>query len=193
MTRLMNSSPIFVLMPSLLEANPELAQQWHPTKNVLLTPNDVTHGSNKKAWWVCSQGHEWQAMIKSRSAGTGCPHCAGKKKLSADYCLDAVNLTLACEWHPSMNGSLTPQHVTPASAKKIWWVCNKGHEWQATVNKRSSSKRGCPYYCAGKTVCSDNCLQSINLELSRQWHPIKNGSLTPAGVTAYSSKMAWWT
>tara|TARA_B110000285_G_scaffold180449_1_gene203483 strand:+ start:85 stop:225 length:141 start_codon:yes stop_codon:yes gene_type:complete len=36
---------------SLAEVNPELAEEWHPTKNGELTPFDVTKGSNKKVWW----------------------------------------------------------------------------------------------------------------------------------------------
>jgi len=37
---------------------PELMAEWHPTKNDDLMPEDVTHGSNKVAWWLCSEGHE---------------------------------------------------------------------------------------------------------------------------------------
>ena len=40
-----------------------LAKEWHPTKNSSLTPKDVTAGSNKKVWWQCSRGHEWEAGI----------------------------------------------------------------------------------------------------------------------------------
>ena len=57
---------------------PKLAEQWHPTLNVL-KPEDVTLGSNKKVWWICSGGHVWQAAVYSRTRkkGTGCPVCAG--------------------------------------------------------------------------------------------------------------------
>ena len=41
---------------SLAETHPEVAKQWHPTKNGDLTPNNVTPGSNKKAWWKCDKG-----------------------------------------------------------------------------------------------------------------------------------------
>lgn len=49
--------------------------QWHPTKNAELTPNDVFAESTRKYWWVCSEGHEWQA-----AGGTECPVCSGKKQ-----------------------------------------------------------------------------------------------------------------
>jgi len=62
---------------SLAEVNPELAKQWHSTKNGNLTPFDVSAGSHNKVWWKCSKGddHEWEASIKSRNNGNGCPIC----------------------------------------------------------------------------------------------------------------------
>ena len=56
--------------------DPVLAAQWHPTKNGDQTPEDVTAGSGQKVWWVCGQGHEWEATVVNRSHGTGCPRCA---------------------------------------------------------------------------------------------------------------------
>ncbi len=53
--------------------NPNLAKQWHPSKNGDLTPSDVSPGSGIKAWWVCIENHEWQAVINSRNLGMGCP------------------------------------------------------------------------------------------------------------------------
>ena len=66
---------------SLAEANPELAKQWHPTKNGELTPGDVTHGSHKKVWWKCevADDHEWESVIKNRSNGTTCLCCSNQK------------------------------------------------------------------------------------------------------------------
>jgi hypothetical protein len=55
---------------------PELAAEWHPTKNGDLTPKDVPTGSSKRATWRCVEGHEWIAIISSRAGGRGCPTCA---------------------------------------------------------------------------------------------------------------------
>ena len=43
---------------SLAYRFPELSKEWHPTKNGDLTPYDVTVGSHKKVWWICSKGHK---------------------------------------------------------------------------------------------------------------------------------------
>jgi len=66
---------------SLAEKNPQLSAQWHPTKNIELTPADVTLGSDYKAWWICPDcGYEWASRVGSRNKGHGCPICSRKKK-----------------------------------------------------------------------------------------------------------------
>ena len=67
----------------LQTTNPELAKQWHPTKNSNLKPTDVTAGSDKKVWWlfpyydIKTKKHfefEWKAEIRNRNNGCGCPY-----------------------------------------------------------------------------------------------------------------------
>jgi len=123
--------------------NPRLAEEWNYEKNNGSTPADVTSNSHKKAWWKCSKGHEWQASIADRNQGRGCPYCAGKKVLPGYNDLATTNPELALEWHPNRNESLSPTMVTSGSHKKVWWKCNKGHEWQATIDKRNRGNR-CP-------------------------------------------------
>ena len=64
----------------LKTVNPTLAKEWNYEKNNGLTPADVMPNSNKKVWWKCSQGHEWQAMVINRNKGRGCPECYREKK-----------------------------------------------------------------------------------------------------------------
>ena len=66
----------------LATVQPLVAKQWHETLNGALTPEMVTAGSHKKAWWQCSYGHVWKAAIYSRAGvqQCGCPVCAGKTK-----------------------------------------------------------------------------------------------------------------
>jgi len=54
---------------------PELLKEWHPTLNGDLTPRKVNITHAKPVWWICGQSHEWQATIKSRIQGIGCPFC----------------------------------------------------------------------------------------------------------------------
>jgi hypothetical protein len=128
--------------------NPQLSSEWHLTKNGVLTPFDFVPASNKKVWWLGKCGHEWETVISSRNKGVGCPYCAGKKVLCGYNDLKTINPQLAEQWHPTKNGQLKPSDVTRSSNKKVWWMCSQGHEWGATVNKRSAG-RNCPY-CAKK-------------------------------------------
>ena len=136
------------LMPSsfhnLMVRNAELANQWHPTKNGILTPSDVTPGSGKKVWWVCERRHEWPAKVSHRTHGSGCPYCSGRLA-SADNNLAINNPELASQWLPTKNGELTPSDVTPGSGKKVWWLCKRGHGWRAFVYNRTARRStGCP-------------------------------------------------
>ena len=83
----------------LQTVNPTLAKEWHYEKNSELTPMDVMPNSNKKAWWKCSKGHEWQATINSRNKGIGCPYCSGRFAIKGENDLQTLNPTLAKEWH----------------------------------------------------------------------------------------------
>lgn len=65
---------------SLLDNNPELAKEWHPTLNGDLKPSDVTRATPRKVWWKCSKcGFEWMASPNNRSKGVGCPECGRKR------------------------------------------------------------------------------------------------------------------
>ena len=112
----------------------ELLCQWHPAKNGDHTPSNVPVGSSRKFWWMDELGHEWEQSLYNRCARcSGCPICAGRVVLPGFNDLASKNPRLAAQWHPTKNGTLTPQEVRPGSSRKVWWLCEKGHEWQATI------------------------------------------------------------
>jgi hypothetical protein len=60
---------------------PNLLPEWDYSKNVNITPYDITCGSGKKVWWKCKEcGHEWETRINHRTNGSGCPICKRKHK-----------------------------------------------------------------------------------------------------------------
>ena len=175
----------------LATVNPGLAREWHPTKNGKLLPYDVTAKSNKFVWWQCEKGHEWRAMVYDRSNGCGCPICSGRKVLVGYNDLATRNPKLAAEWHPTKNKKLSASDVTCGSDKKVWWKCYAGHEWEAVVSSRSAGY-GCPYCAGQKVIVGYNDLETVNPELASEWHPAKNGSLTPNDVMPGTNKKVWW-
>lgn len=89
--------------------------------------------------------------VASRTAeGRGCPVCAGRSVLPGFNDLRTKQPQLAEQWHPTLNGSLTPEMVTTGSHKKVWWQCSVGHVWKAVVYSRAGkAQSGCPV-CAGR-------------------------------------------
>ena len=175
----------------LQTVSPTLAREWNYDKNGNLKPEQFSANSGKKVWWKCQKGHEWQVAIASRNIGRGCPYCSGRYAIKGENDLQTVNPTLASEWNYDKNGDLKPEHFLENSGKKVWWKCQKGHEWQATINNRKKGS-GCPC-CAGKKVIKGyNDLQTINPALANEWNYDKNDNLTPMDVMPNSNKKVWW-
>ncbi|MBR3690640.1 MAG: IS21 family transposase [Eggerthellaceae bacterium] len=175
----------------LATTHPDLAAEWHSDRNGTLLPNAITAGSNKKVWWHCEKGHEWQALVCHRANGRGCPYCAGQKVLAGFNDLATTRPDLAAEWHPTKNSGLRPEDVTSSSGKKVWWLCEMGHEWEAIVGQRSND-HGCPYCANKKVLAGFNDLATTHPDLAAEWHPTRNGDLRPDAVTAGSSRKVWW-
>ena len=212
----LNGKKVLKDFNDLQTMNPELARQWHPTKNGNLKPTQVTANSSKKIWWKLSYDvpenysvehlrgkhfdFEWQAKISNRNNDRGCPYLNGKKILKGFNDLQTVNPELAKQWHPIKNGNLKPTQVTANTDKKIWWLLpyndpktgkHYDFEWQATIAHRNNG-RECPYLNGQLVWTGFNDLATINPELASQWHPVKNGDLKPTQVTAGSTKKVWW-
>ena len=140
---------------NLATVNPELAREWNIEKNNGITAEEVHSGSNKSYWWKCALGHEWQAVMLSRTRrGTDCPYCANKKVLKGFNDLATIEPKIAKQWHPTLNGTLTPDLVVSGSHKYAWWQCSEGHVWKAKIESHSKFKTGCPV-CAGNVKKTD--------------------------------------
>lgn len=70
------SGQVATAQNNLKVTHPDLAAQWHPTKNGNNKPEDYLSGSNKVVWWKCSRGHSWKASIAKRALrGDRCSKC----------------------------------------------------------------------------------------------------------------------
>ena len=66
--------------------NPEIAIEWDYSKNRDLTPKMVSNGSGRRIWWVCKNGHSYDAIISNRTKHhTGCPKCRLNRENRGDY------------------------------------------------------------------------------------------------------------
>lgn len=168
---------------------PKLTKTIHPIKNGDFNSSRVKPGTQLKIWWLCSEGHEWEASIANRVKGRGCPVCANRKIVQGINDLQTLNPTLTREWNYSRNQT-EPTEVSIKSNKKVWWICSQGHEWEATISHRSNGT-GCPV-CKNKIVIKGiNDLGTLNPKIAKEWNYNKN-KITPAQVSLNSNKQVWW-
>jgi hypothetical protein len=121
----------------LRTTHPSVLKIWNFDKNLKLTPDNVTFGTNKKVWWVCDKhkNHEWENTVNNVvTKNQRCPYCCGKK-ISMNNCLEKNYPHIAKEWHPNKNHNIKLSEVSFGSQKRVWWLCEKGHEWESTINK----------------------------------------------------------
>jgi hypothetical protein len=176
---------------------PDIAAEWHPTKNDDLTAQDVTRGSGKKAWWQCTRNptHEWETRVGTRTQhGSGCPFCAGNRLQVGVNDLAMTHPRIAAEWHPTKNGNLTAFDVTRWSQKSVWWQCeqNPQHEWKTRIDKRTHRGSRCPVCAKRRLWVGVNDLASQYPDIAKEWHPTKNGELTPQDINQSARHKAWW-
>ena len=173
-------------------------QEWDYKKNVSITPDAISYGSNKKVWWICNEGHSYQATPSNRAFGKACPICGKEKRARSRHlnyianndCVDITHPHLCDEWNVKLNGDILPSMVTRGSNFKAWWNCEKGHNYQSTVANRVAGK-GCPI-CSGKKIVSGiNDLVTLNSKLASEWDYDMN-ILDPQNISPNSHKKAYW-
>ena len=172
--------------------NPILAREWDYDKNGELTPDRITAGSAKIVWWKCSLGHEWESTPHNRSKGRGCPYCSNQKILKGYNDFASGYPELANEWNYEKNGDLKPYDYTAGSGIKVWWKCDRGHEWKTSIHSRTNGNSGCPFCSGHRVMKGNNDLFTLFPEIAAEWDYDKNVGLSPSDVTSGSNKIVWW-
>lgn len=188
---------------SLLALFPNVADEWHPLKNMELSPANVGAISAKKVWWLGKCGHEWEAIVHNRTRrGDGCPYCNNKRILRGFNDLVHTNPNVAKYWHSSKNGELTAFDVHAGSAKKVWWYCiyydeeldrEFELEWQRSVREQVCAKTPCPYLAK---PCQDvlpgfNDLETRYPHITKEWDYEKNDK-KPSEILCGTEYKAFW-
>lgn len=140
---------------SLGDIYPQLLEEWDPDN--VLDPFGVNPGSAAKAQWTCATcGHAWQAQVKTRAAGTGCPKCRDRangersSRPAEGSSLADLQPLLIAEWDWELN-DLAPSAYSARSSKPVYWVCPVAadHRWEARIAERVGSEArpgtGCPF------------------------------------------------
>ena len=169
--------------------NAALRKEWAPDLNTERV-EDLKPHSRGKVWWRCGRGHQWQASPNSRVYGkNGCPYCFGRLAIPGSTDLATTHPEHLARWSP--RNSLSPGEVTAGSHKRVWWVCEKGHEWESSVVSYVTEDNGCPYCSGRRAIPGETDLATLRPELMDQWDYERN-TLDPCRTTVGSHDKAWW-
>lgn len=177
----------------LMTLHPELAKQWDYKKN---TQNieTIPMGSQIKVWWICDKGHSYQRSIYDRLHGRGnCSYCSNRLVLKGFNDIATTNPELLSEWNYNKNNELGiyPTEITNGTRTKIWWICDKGHEWDSIARSRITGS-GCPYCSNNKVLEGYNDIKTTNPEILDLWNHEKNKDLLPSMFSHGSTNLVWW-
>lgn len=170
---------------------PNIAKEFHPTKNKSVKLENYKEGSGKKVWWKCKNGHEWKAVINTRTKrGYGCPYCSGALIYQGESDFLTLFPNIAKEVHPTKNKGIDLEKIGGKTSMKIWWKCPKGHEYEMAINKRTVRGSGCPF-CSGRyAIKGENDLKTLFPETIRFWNEEINGDMS--NYKSHSSKKVMW-
>lgn len=106
-----------------------------------------------------------------------------KENSFESWCKNNNRIDFLEEWNFDKNGNIKPDMISHGSAKYVWWRCKEcGYEWEDSTHNRIQ----------GKKCFNCRCLEIKNPELSKEWHPTKNGDLNPSNVLANAHRKVWW-
>lgn len=181
--------------------HPQIAQTLLSDKNEGWEAIHLTASSNRKLWWRCEQcGRHYETRVSERIKNHRCGYCA-KRKVSSLNALSVMNPSLAKEWHPRLNGDVTPDEIAVNSNRIFWWLCSRcGYSWRSACKTRNLQQTQCPachqhrrqtmeFYI--KKEVSQSLAQKLP-QICHQWHDEKNAPLQPTDVGKYSQKQVWW-
>jgi very-short-patch-repair endonuclease len=191
----------------LTETHPDIAKEWHPTRNGTKLPNQFTKSSNEMIVWLCpntcNEGclHEYEQTICNRTAGESCcPYCSTpRKKVCIHDSIVSTHPDIAKELHPTKNPDIRVGTISYGSKLLLWWLCpNKCphgclHEYQnSPLGRCGINKQNCPF-CCNQQICFHSSIEHTHPDIAKQWHSTKNGTDLPVHFSkGNTTKKFWW-
>lgn len=180
---------------SLESLFPEISKEWDYDKNKGLLPSQFYATSSRKVWWICPKGHSYDCSISHRTTdNNGCPYCSNQKVLKGYNDLATTNPKLLKEWDYEKNNKngVFPYNVFQGTHKKVWWKCDKGHEWEASISNKN--RRGCPVCSNTLIVKGVNDITTTHKKVLSMWDFEDNSknNVFPENFSYGSSQKVWW-
>lgn len=138
----------------LATTHPEVVSEIHPSWLAKGVATSEGAGSRAIIDWACADGHTYTMAICDRVKRAGCPQCLTGLKHQGDYRLAQSHPGLSRQWHPSLNGKLTPADFSAGSNHEAFWVCMHGHPpFNQRIDRRTGDDYKCPL-CSNRRVAS---------------------------------------
>ncbi|WP_435097160.1 zinc-ribbon domain-containing protein [Candidatus Pelagibacter bacterium nBUS_27] len=190
----------------LAERYPELAVEFHPTKNYPLTINSIAKWGNLDVWWTCKHKHHYQKKIrlklKSLDSFKRNKHKRKRKSNSVNFCdicqgtvvdqqnsLETLKPQLMQFFDYKKNYPLTPKKIFYKSATDIYWLCPKGHGLKQRPNRFMLNGIFICKKCPG-TIFK---LSDKYPKFAKEFHPFKNYPLTADSYYPWQIEEVFWT
>jgi very-short-patch-repair endonuclease len=162
---------------SIVITHPEIAKEWHPTKNRKNRPEKFTKGSSKIIIsWQCSKNkeHVWKSDVRKRTKSFD----KEQKVNDCEICNSIITThpEIAKEWHKKLNEEKIKEQFTYGSNEKVWWQCPEKIDHVSYSSIKNRGKNGCPCCKSDKIskVVPSNCLIVTDPEIAKEWYYSKN-------------------
>ena len=183
-----------------------LAVEWSTENGVEFDDDSVL--ASRHYLWKCSKDHPvYTATMANRAYhGSGCPSCwAIRRSVESRGLPKAIKPGYSLvERHPELRGMFDESKngrpidgIGPAGTR-LWWRCERGHEWEGTavtlLASLASGQAGCRgcYLLNKRRPKPGQSLGHRFPALAALWHPEKNGTLTAFDVRPNCNDYAYW-
>ena len=131
---------------------PNLMAMWASDLNEE-DPHNVSAYTKKMYWWRCPEcGKVEYSSPDKKHEYSHCGDCGNKmigitrrkNEVSRKGSFGDQHPHLAKEWHPTMNGDVTPYDITSGCGECFYWKCKYGHVFRTSPQERVNRHAGCP-------------------------------------------------
>lgn len=124
--------------------------------------------------------------------GCGCGVCSGRKIAVGINDLATTHPECLNAWDFEKN-TITPQDVTAGRSTKVWWTCDLGHSWEASIYNYVGNKQRCPVCAHQKIEPGFNDIFTVCPEAKIFFDEEKTDSSIDVTTLAMNSKTPlWW-
>ena len=128
---------------------------WNTEQNGSITPRQLFLKSNQKCYFTCPDcAHVCYRHIGNIDNESWCPFCGNRELCTDTSCMQCYKKSFSSHsksvfWHPTKNGTFKPRNMFLHSGKKIYFICEKGHEFDSKLNNISNG--GWCGFCRNKS------------------------------------------